>query len=217
VVVWKVFETAEAMFEVDDFEHYVKVQSEAALRNLATSYAYDAHDDTHVSLRGHTNAVADHLKREGRSVAYEHIEIGQTEFVTPLGLLDTLLLDEADRLSEREWDRLLRALSVDGRGLRSILSSHEDLTHRFVRRGLPLTTLRFETATLTHVAAVIRRRLAHFALELDLPGVTISPEAIAHLHQTFGADIRVIEQTLYEVFQGRRERGEIGVEEVVVN
>ena len=64
VVVWKVFETAEAVFEVDDYEHYVKVQSEAALRNLATSYAYDAHDDTHVSLRGHTNAVADHLKRE---------------------------------------------------------------------------------------------------------------------------------------------------------
>jgi regulator of protease activity HflC (stomatin/prohibitin superfamily) len=64
VVVWKVFETAEAVFEVDDYEHYVKVQSEAALRNLATSYAYDAHDDAHVSLRGHTAAVADHLKRE---------------------------------------------------------------------------------------------------------------------------------------------------------
>ena len=64
VVVWKVVETAEAVFEVDDFEHYVKVQSEAALRNLATSYAYDAHDDQHVSLRGHTGAVADHLKRE---------------------------------------------------------------------------------------------------------------------------------------------------------
>jgi regulator of protease activity HflC (stomatin/prohibitin superfamily) len=64
VVVWRVVETAEAVFEVDDFEHYVKVQSEAALRNLATSYAYDAHDEQHVSLRGHTNAVADHLKRE---------------------------------------------------------------------------------------------------------------------------------------------------------
>jgi regulator of protease activity HflC (stomatin/prohibitin superfamily) len=64
VVVWKVFETAEAIFEVDDYEHYVKVQSEAALRNLATSYAYDAHDDAHVSLRGHTAAVAEHLKRE---------------------------------------------------------------------------------------------------------------------------------------------------------
>jgi regulator of protease activity HflC (stomatin/prohibitin superfamily) len=64
VVVWKVFETAEAVFEVDDYEHYVKVQSESALRNLATSYAYDAHDDTQASLRGHTGAVADHLKRE---------------------------------------------------------------------------------------------------------------------------------------------------------
>ena len=64
VVVWRVVETAEAIFEVDDYEHYVKVQSEAALRNLATSYAYDAHDDQHVSLRGHTGAVADHLKRE---------------------------------------------------------------------------------------------------------------------------------------------------------
>ena len=64
VVVWKVVETAEAVFEVDDYEHFMKVQSEAALRNLATSYAYDAHDDAHVWLRGHTNAVADHLKRE---------------------------------------------------------------------------------------------------------------------------------------------------------
>ena len=64
VVVWKVVETAEAVFEVDDYEHYVKVQSESALRNLATSYPYDAHDDAQVSLRGHTGAVADHLKRE---------------------------------------------------------------------------------------------------------------------------------------------------------
>ena len=64
IVVWKVVDTAEACFEVDDFEHYVKVQSESALRNLATSYAYDSHDDKIVSLRGHTAAVADHLKRE---------------------------------------------------------------------------------------------------------------------------------------------------------
>jgi regulator of protease activity HflC (stomatin/prohibitin superfamily) len=64
IVVWKVVDTAEACFEVDDFEHYVKVQSESALRNLATSYAYDSHDDKIVSLRGHTTAVAEHLKRE---------------------------------------------------------------------------------------------------------------------------------------------------------
>jgi regulator of protease activity HflC (stomatin/prohibitin superfamily) len=64
VVVWRVVDTAEAIFEVDDYENYVHVQSEAALRNLATSYAYDAHDDAQKSLRGHTLEVADHLKRE---------------------------------------------------------------------------------------------------------------------------------------------------------
>lgn len=64
VVVWKVVDTAEAVFEVDDYEHYVKVQSESALRNLATSYTYDTHDEQTMSLRGTTQAVADHLKRE---------------------------------------------------------------------------------------------------------------------------------------------------------
>ena len=64
VVVWRVVETAEASFEVDNYEHYVHVQSEAALRNAATSYPYDAHDDAVVSLRGSTSVVADHLKQE---------------------------------------------------------------------------------------------------------------------------------------------------------
>jgi regulator of protease activity HflC (stomatin/prohibitin superfamily) len=64
VVVWRVVDTAEAVFEVDDYNNYVRVQSEAALRNLATSYTYDAHDDAQMSLRGHTMAVAEHLKKE---------------------------------------------------------------------------------------------------------------------------------------------------------
>jgi regulator of protease activity HflC (stomatin/prohibitin superfamily) len=64
VVVWKVVDTAEAMFEVDDYENYVHVQSESALRNMATSYPYDAHDDAQLSLRGHTQAIADHLRKE---------------------------------------------------------------------------------------------------------------------------------------------------------
>jgi len=64
VVVWRVVETAEAMFEVDNYEHYVHVQSEAALRNAATSYPYDSHEEHVVSLRGSTAAVADHLKVE---------------------------------------------------------------------------------------------------------------------------------------------------------
>jgi hypothetical protein len=64
VVVWRVVETAEAIFEVDDYENYVRVQSEAALRNAATSYPYDTHEDGVVSLRGSTAIVADHLKQE---------------------------------------------------------------------------------------------------------------------------------------------------------
>jgi regulator of protease activity HflC (stomatin/prohibitin superfamily) len=64
VVVWRVVETYEACFHVDDYQNYVHVQSEAALRNMATSYPYDAHDDKVMSLRGHTAAVAEHLKKE---------------------------------------------------------------------------------------------------------------------------------------------------------
>ena len=64
VVVWRVVDTAEAVFEVDNFENYVKVQTEAAQRNLATSYTYDTHDEAQMSLRGHTAAVAEHLKNE---------------------------------------------------------------------------------------------------------------------------------------------------------
>ena len=64
VVVWRVVDTAEACFEVDSYENYVHVQSEAALRNMATSYPYDAHDDRQTSLRGHTATIAEHLKQE---------------------------------------------------------------------------------------------------------------------------------------------------------
>jgi regulator of protease activity HflC (stomatin/prohibitin superfamily) len=64
VIVWKVVDTAEAVFEVDDYEHYVKVQSESAVRNLATRYPYDAHDDGQLSLRGSTDEVAKSLKAE---------------------------------------------------------------------------------------------------------------------------------------------------------
>ncbi len=64
IVVWKVIETAEACFEVDNYEHYVKVQSEAALRNLATQYPYDAYEEHHKSLRGNTSEIAGQLKIE---------------------------------------------------------------------------------------------------------------------------------------------------------
>lgn len=61
VVVWKVVNTAEAMFEVDDYEHFVEVQSESALRNLATRHPYDS-EDHEISLRGSTTEVCDQLR-----------------------------------------------------------------------------------------------------------------------------------------------------------
>ncbi|HTM57831.1 MAG TPA: SPFH domain-containing protein [Candidatus Udaeobacter sp.] len=64
VVVWQVVDTAEALFQVDDYNNFVKVQTEAALRNLATAYAYDTHIDGQISLRSATGEVAEHLKDE---------------------------------------------------------------------------------------------------------------------------------------------------------
>jgi len=64
VVVWKVVETAEASFEVDDYVHFVHVQSESALRQMATHYHYDTHGDNELSLRGSTDVVAKKLSEE---------------------------------------------------------------------------------------------------------------------------------------------------------
>jgi regulator of protease activity HflC (stomatin/prohibitin superfamily) len=64
VVVWRVIETAEAVFHVDDYEHFVHVQSEAALRNLATSYSYDAHEEGQLSLRMSAGVIAHKLRDE---------------------------------------------------------------------------------------------------------------------------------------------------------
>ncbi|QDV25668.1 SPFH domain-containing protein [Aureliella helgolandensis] len=63
VVVWKVVNTAEALFEVDDYEDYVGVQSEAALRSLASRYPYDS-EDHEVSLRGSTQEISDQLGKD---------------------------------------------------------------------------------------------------------------------------------------------------------
>jgi regulator of protease activity HflC (stomatin/prohibitin superfamily) len=64
VVVWRVVDTAEALFNVDDFKDYVHVQSEAALRNLATGYPYDAHEPGERSLVGDTASISEQLRDE---------------------------------------------------------------------------------------------------------------------------------------------------------
>jgi len=68
VVVWRVVDSAEAIFQVDNYDNFVHVQSEAALRNLATGHPYDAHIDGQLSLRGNTLEVAEQLKKAGVEV-----------------------------------------------------------------------------------------------------------------------------------------------------
>ena len=64
VVVWQVVDTYEAAFQVDNYENYVQIQSESALRQMAQSYPYDAHDDSKPSLRSHGEVINSHLRDE---------------------------------------------------------------------------------------------------------------------------------------------------------
>ena len=64
VVVWRVVDTAQAMFDVESFPNYVQIQAEAAVRNLAMHHPYDAHDEHVTSLRGQSDAIAEQLRKE---------------------------------------------------------------------------------------------------------------------------------------------------------
>ncbi|HEX8524427.1 MAG TPA: SPFH domain-containing protein [Tepidisphaeraceae bacterium] len=64
IIVWKVVDSAEATFEVENYNDYVRVQSESALRTLATMHPYDAHEAGQLSLRANLAEVAEQLKQE---------------------------------------------------------------------------------------------------------------------------------------------------------
>jgi regulator of protease activity HflC (stomatin/prohibitin superfamily) len=64
IVVWKVTDTAEALFEVDDYENFVQVQAEAALRNLAMTHPYDTHKEDELALRANPVEIANQLRTE---------------------------------------------------------------------------------------------------------------------------------------------------------
>lgn len=64
VIVWEVVDASEAVYNVDDYEDFVHVQSEAALRTLATSYPYDSTEAGEISLRGHAAEISEHLQTE---------------------------------------------------------------------------------------------------------------------------------------------------------
>jgi regulator of protease activity HflC (stomatin/prohibitin superfamily) len=64
VIVWRVVDTAQATFDVENFQAYVQIQAESAMRNLAMHHPYDSHDDHVMSLRGQSEAIADRLRAE---------------------------------------------------------------------------------------------------------------------------------------------------------
>lgn len=64
VVVWQVVDSAEAVYNVDDYESFVHIQTESALRAMATSYPYDQHEEGKISLRSHAAEIAKHLTEE---------------------------------------------------------------------------------------------------------------------------------------------------------
>jgi regulator of protease activity HflC (stomatin/prohibitin superfamily) len=62
VVVWKVIDSSRALFDVNNYEQFVAIQSETAVRALASEYPYDAHEDEHASLRGNPQEVVENLR-----------------------------------------------------------------------------------------------------------------------------------------------------------
>jgi len=64
VIVWRVQDTAQAMFDVDDYEMYVQTQSESALRHVASQYSYDHGEDNEITLRSNADEVSAGLKKE---------------------------------------------------------------------------------------------------------------------------------------------------------
>ncbi len=64
IVVWEVNDSAEAVFNVDDYESFVQIQSEAAIRAMATSYPYDQNEEGQISLRSHPAEISERLRKE---------------------------------------------------------------------------------------------------------------------------------------------------------
>ncbi len=64
VIVWQVVDASEAVYNVDDYESFVHIQSESALRAMATSYPYDQHEEGQLALRSHASEISLHLKNE---------------------------------------------------------------------------------------------------------------------------------------------------------
>lgn len=165
---------------------------------------------THLQLLGSMGSgktttllkLADALSQTDCRLAYEYLAEGQKVYTTDTAVLSIFLLDEAQRLNRRERRRLLSAATQHSqRGLRLILSSHEDLTPLFRRWQQPLLSINMdEMLTAELYGRMLSRRLDYFALP-DRPHTTLAADAVQWLYHTFYPNMRDAEYFLYEVWQ----------------
>ena len=131
------------------------------------------------------------------NIVYEYLPEGQRHFVTDTSELSLFLLDEAQRLNWWQRRKLMKAASH----LKLIISSHEDLTPLFAKKGLNLTSVDLSgEMDEGWITAVIHKRLAYFAIR-NQPHAALTHAAIIYLVETFGQNLRQMEYFLYEVWQ----------------
>lgn len=141
-------------------------------------------------------ALATKFRASGKNVEYEYIPEGQSHFKTNYDALDVFVLDEAQRLTSSERERLVRIANRT----QLVFASHEDLAPLFASHHLALASVQIENSEEEHLRTILSRRLDYFRLNEER-GIEFSLDAISYLSDTFGGNLRAMEQFLYEVFQ----------------
>ncbi len=109
VVVWAVRDTAQAAFDVDDFDFYIKTQCEISLRDVVSTHPYDATHDDHVSLRGNTAAISDLLKERLTERYFQDYASTWLDFLTTCGRAPRSLHSATMALSSGMCDQVISA------------------------------------------------------------------------------------------------------------
>jgi hypothetical protein len=166
-------------------------------------------NNTHIQIIGNDGhgktttllGLTAYFSRKGKRFAYEYLAHGQSKYNTDIQNLEIFLLDEFQRLSERQRVSLIASASVSPiDGLQLIVSSHQDFSNSFKACDLPLTTIPLEKISAHRLRIILDRRLSFFALDESAnPSFTI--DAVEYLWKTYGGDLRSVEHVLYHVFQ----------------
>lgn len=166
-------------------------------------------NNTHIQIIGNDGygktttllGLTTYFSHKGKRFAYEYIPHGKSKYHTDTHNIEIFLLDEFQRLNQRQRVRLITSASSDPiKGLQLVVSSHEDYTDYFEVGDLPLSTIRLEKIPEHRLGTILERRLRFFAIdESAKPTFTIG--AVKFLWKTYGSDLRSVERLLYHVFQ----------------